>query len=155
MGKPPLNSETIWTRIEVRGLDDCWPWKGKVDRFGYGHFQITRRDLKPHRFVCALVYGERDSTWYALHSCDNRACCNPAHLRWGKPKENTQDMMIRGRHVRRGSLSVDDHNLISLLIMRDCRPALIAEAVGISYEHARRLKNDFLNPPPHPPLAGA
>jgi hypothetical protein len=33
-----------------------------------------------------------------LHTCDFRACCNPAHLYDGTLKQNTQDMMRRGRN---------------------------------------------------------
>lgn len=67
-------------------------------------------------------------------------------------------MMIRGRHIRRGNLSVEDHALIRLLCMRGCRAALIAEAVGISIKHAITLVNRYkleISPssPPAPPLA--
>jgi DNA invertase Pin-like site-specific DNA recombinase len=32
-----------------------------------------------------------------LHSCDVTNCVNPAHLRLGTAKENTKDMVDRGR----------------------------------------------------------
>jgi hypothetical protein len=34
----------------------------------------------------------------ALHRCDNPPCCNGAHIRWGRPAENVNDTMTRGRH---------------------------------------------------------
>lgn len=35
-----------------------------------------------------------------LHSCDNRRCCNPQHLRQGTPKQNSHDSVKRGRNTR-------------------------------------------------------
>lgn len=35
-----------------------------------------------------------------LHSCDNRACVNPAHIRAGTYKDNQADAIQRGRWTR-------------------------------------------------------
>lgn len=32
-----------------------------------------------------------------LHACDNRPCCNPAHLFEGTQKDNIADMIAKGR----------------------------------------------------------
>ncbi|HEV2530961.1 HNH endonuclease [Phenylobacterium sp.] len=34
------------------------------------------------------------------HACDNRACCNPAHLEPGTRRQNIEDMVSRGRSTK-------------------------------------------------------
>jgi hypothetical protein len=33
----------------------------------------------------------------ACHRCDNPPCCNPAHLFWGSPLDNTRDCIAKAR----------------------------------------------------------
>ena len=51
-----------------------------------------------HRAAFVLSGGKftLDKT-YVLHSCHNRKCCNPAHLRAGNAKDNVKDMHDAGR----------------------------------------------------------
>jgi len=100
-----------------------------------------------HRIVCELAHGPSDL--YALHRCDTRECCNPAHLRWGTASENTRDMMDRRRHGGHRRLNDDDISLAQLLIARGCRTGLIAEAVGCTVKHVKTIKSKF--PPCTPP----
>ena len=39
---------------------------------------------------------ENGIIWNACHSCRNRHCVNPNHLRWGTHQDNTDDMMRDG-----------------------------------------------------------
>ena len=80
--------------------DDCWQWLGDKTGNGYGQLYIryNRKSYyySAHRvsFVLANGYEPDDMV---LHSCDNRACCNPAHLRAGSHADNMLDRTIRSR----------------------------------------------------------
>jgi hypothetical protein len=85
----------LWSRIEVKGPDECWPWVGSCSH-GYGGFTFLGEPYKAAREALKELKG--DSELHALHSCDNPPCCNPSHLFWGTPKDNSDDKIAKGRH---------------------------------------------------------
>jgi hypothetical protein len=50
------------------------------------------------RLVLHVKKGPLTEDDWALHSCDNPKCINLEHLFKGTAKDNTQDMMAKGRH---------------------------------------------------------
>lgn len=102
MGFDEATIERFWSKVDKRGPDECWLWTGSVNKDGYGSFrrqgykyvasrlslQLSQKMPKPHEGILCL------------HSCDNRMCCNPAHLRWGTYKDNAKDKKERN-HVWR------------------------------------------------------
>ena len=53
-----------------------------------------------------------------MHTCDNRACVNPAHLELGTQQKNLKDMVARGRQnltVRYGAFA--NHKLSDTDVM--------------------------------------
>lgn len=77
----------------------CILWKGAVTPSGYGQHipWINNETLSAHRLAYLIHYGEFDRKLCVLHKCDNPPCVNPEHLFLGTHKENTQDMLRKGR----------------------------------------------------------
>lgn len=83
----------------------CWNWARSktVDSDGYAQMVAIIDGTKTARASRVSYFIHRGSIpkgLFVLHSCDNRLCVNPEHLRVGTPKENTQDAKDRNRFPR-------------------------------------------------------
>ncbi len=88
--------ENFWSHLDMSGGPDaCWTWTGKTNAGGYGFVF----NLLMHRVAYELTNGPIPEGLDILHSCDNPPCCNPAHLRPGTQRDNTQDMVERDRYI--------------------------------------------------------
>lgn len=91
----------FWSKISK--TNSCWTWIGKISTTGYGVMMIgsradnSRRYIKAHRISFFIHFGEIPDGMWILHKCDNPKCVNPEHLFAGTPKDNTQDMIKKGR----------------------------------------------------------
>lgn len=99
--------ERLWKQIDRRGRDECWPWSAMSKIDGYGVIGRGGRDagkILAHRAAWEsmngpIPSGEGYHGTVVLHTCDNRLCCNPAHLRLGTQADNVRDMDAKGRRV--------------------------------------------------------
>lgn len=99
-GKPLPVEPRFWAQVEKAGPDECWTWKGSTYPAGYGKICVYGKTRGTHRVSLWLAGAiDLDTYLYVLHSCDNRLCVNPAHLRAGTASENTTDGYARGRMV--------------------------------------------------------
>jgi len=82
---------------------DCWEWQSRIDRYGYGEYRFKSKNKQYQRIahrVALKLTGVDVEGHLVLHSCDNRKCCNPNHLRTGTHQENMKDMRDRGRSLK-------------------------------------------------------
>lgn len=35
----------FWVKVDVRGPDECWPWRERLNRKGYGSFAVRGRRI--------------------------------------------------------------------------------------------------------------
>jgi hypothetical protein len=113
----------FWSLIEIRGSNECWLWthstsggaqhRTKGKQRGYGQFFWPGYDkAKPNQILfnaakiaLELTQGKKLKPGnIPRHTCDNPPCCNPKHLHEGTYKQNTHDIVKKGKHISGFSL---------------------------------------------------
>jgi hypothetical protein len=86
-------------RVDVRGENDCWEWTGSRLPRGYGSlkFNVDGKAFTVYAHRGAFDRANGYLPRVVRHTCDNPPCCNPNHLLGGSHKDNTRDMIERGR----------------------------------------------------------
>ena len=85
--------------------DGCWVIKGTPTN-QYPTLMIKARNItgdgkqqmfRVHRAMYVVWNGTLEEGACVLHSCDNRSCLNPQHLRAGSKRDNYRDVIERNR----------------------------------------------------------
>jgi len=135
----------FWSNIDIGSHNECWGWELSTSSGGYGKVKIKRKVLVSHRVAFELMNGEIGKGMHILHSCDNRLCCNPAHLRQGTHTDNMADMKKRKRcfrfkpHGRK--LTKEKADEIRALSIAGRPKRAIARMYNISPVHVRAVIN--------------
>lgn len=105
----------------------CWEWQGCKDDLGYGNIILQKKKYRLHRFMFeALTNKPAPADKDICHSCHNRACINPYHIRPDTHQANmmdsSRDKRLQGQtktHCKRGHLLAGDN--LSTGVFRHCK----------------------------------
>lgn len=118
----------------------CWinTSHSKNDQ-GYGRYYIKGKHYALHRIMYERHIGKIPEGLCLLHSCDTPSCINPSHLRPGTHKENSQDMVNKGRSKigtsnYHAKLSKED--VLSIRKERKCNYEKLGAKYGIGRQSA-------------------
>jgi len=76
-----------WKKVVVG--DACWDWRGGL-MHGYGRVSAEGKVYVAHRLSYEMAHGPITDGMQIDHTCHNRACTNPEHLREATPQQNSQ-----------------------------------------------------------------
>jgi len=123
----------------------CHEWFGPKTKGGYGIITVGISNVLAHRAIFAFSGGD-PGVEVVMHTCDNPACCNPAHLRGGTYEDNMRDMERKGR---RDSTKLGQHlrdrerhprgQRIATPAGEFASAALAADQVGLHYKTVLKL----------------
>jgi hypothetical protein len=127
-----------WAQTAARYTgDDCLPWPFKANTYGYGTMGVGGKTVKATRYVCQLAHGAPVGRVDCAHSCGNRLCCNPRHLRWATRAENEADKRLHGRDnrgERHGATILTTNDVLAIRAARKAgeRNGKLARQYGVS-----------------------
>lgn len=92
--------QLFWVKVDRGHPMDCWRWLGSYYPTGYGFTKIDGDNDYAHRLAWLVAGRTLIPGMVIMHTCDNRACCNPAHLVRGTQKENIHDAIRKRRFTQ-------------------------------------------------------
>ena len=88
----------FWSKVDKTDPNGCWLWVGGKFNSGYGCTRWQGKHSRmAHRIAYEIIFGSIPKGMFVCYACDNKVCVNPDHLFLGTAKDNSLDMMSKGR----------------------------------------------------------
>ena len=130
--KPGFTKQDFYDKLKPNG--DCLEWNAGCFRHGYGQTWLVDKMVRTHRLALELE-GVDTTGHHVLHSCDNRKCCNPKHLRLGTNQDNVTDRNSKGRQARgarQGNAKLTEKQVLEIRAITGITQRAIADHYGVS-----------------------
>lgn len=95
-GRAALTEAKFWA-LGVRTEDGCLDWPRSRNNRGYGQVRHAHKTMLTHRVAWEYANGPIPDGLNVLHRCDRPSCYEPSHLFVGSLRDNTRDMLNKGR----------------------------------------------------------
>lgn len=146
----------LLAKIDRRGDDECWPWKGYINKKGYGMFSLNGKMTTAVRAVVLLIKGEhltydrwrRDrgprgkgpvgARREVRHLCNKPICCNPAHVEYSNHSQNVLDSVSVGTYKGNQKLTPADYTAI---LASSDKGVALAKKFGITRWHVYKIRH--------------
>jgi hypothetical protein len=143
---PGISRAAKWllSQTDSTQREECIDWPFGVMKEGYGRLDFRGREYLAHRLICEWAHGPvPEDKEQAAHSCGNRLCVNPHHLRWATRRENEADKVIHGttnRGARSGSavLTPDDVRRIRSAVKSGVTMYVLSKQYGVAHKTIKR-----------------
>jgi len=122
----------------LRPNGECLEWTGGCFADGYGATLAWGKVWLTHRLALEIE-GIDTTGHFVLHSCDNPACCNPAHLRLGTNQDNMDDKVSRGRQARltgttNGRVKLTEEQVLEIRAITGMSQRAIGKLYGVGQD---------------------
>lgn len=147
--KHPDWRSRFWSKVDMSNREGCWEWQGAISKNGYGSFGLNGRAQTASRLAYWIANGEYPGKQFVLHKCDNRKCVNPAHLYLGDVKQNSKDMVDRGRWrggdssgSKNGNAKLTEADIVEIrkLIAAGYNNKQIAKTFGVTHQMISKIR---------------
>ncbi len=108
--------DRLYNRLATQPEGKCWIASGHRGGIGYVNIRCADGETRgAHRLSYIVHKGEIPVGMVVMHTCDQPACVNPAHLEAGSYADNMHDMDAKGRR-KIGFKSGEAHSAAKLTI---------------------------------------
>lgn len=145
--------ERIWKHID-KNENGCWLSQLAIDKDGYSRIEINierRKTYKLHRLLLfwsdqTKVEDFNNPKRLACHSCRNKNCVNPAHLRWDTPKSNVADAIREGTftQAKMCKTSILTEQQVLEIRERYAKGGVLQKSLAIEYGVHKASLNDII-----------
>lgn len=150
-------SSRFWSLVgKAAEPNGCWEWLLYKTQKGYGQYQWDGRLELTHRLAWILERGPIPIGMQVCHKCDNPSCVRPGHLFLGTAKDNTADMIKKGRSYfpgptnpatgknhGRGSAKLTADQVREIRAIRDVQYKEIAKQYNVHPSQISRIMNNL------------